>query len=56
MVGKTQILVELFPDLRPAHHENRAVELDVLPPGQFRMKTGPHLKQARHPLKAVNGE
>src|SRR5215510_5599692 len=46
--GEGHDFVELFSDLRPGHSENRAVEIDVFPSGQFRMKSGSDLKQARH--------
>ena len=45
---KVDDLVELPRYLLPAHAEDRAVQIDVLPSGQLRMKTGANL-QARHP-------
>ena len=36
-------------DLGAAHAEDGAVEIDVLAAGQFGMKTGADLEQARHP-------
>ena len=38
-------LVELTMDFRLRHPENRAVEIDVLPAGEFGMKTRTDLKQ-----------
>ena len=29
-----------------AHPQDRAVQVDILPPGQFRVKTGTHFQQA----------
>src|SRR5215831_6417498 len=38
--------VEFFSDLRLAHTEDRAVEVDIFPTGQLRMKTGADFEQA----------
>ena len=41
-------LVELPPDLRPRHAEDRTIEEDVLAARQLRVKARAHLEQARH--------
>ena len=41
-------LVELGVDLRAAHAQDRAVEVDVLAAAQFGVETGAHLEQAGH--------
>src|SRR4030095_15892755 len=41
-------LVELAPNLRAAHAENRAVQEDVLASGQLRMKSGADFEQRSH--------
>ena len=47
--GKRNDVVELACDLRPAHPEDRPVEIDVLAPAEFPMEPGPDLEQASHP-------
>ena len=44
-VGERHDLVELPGNFRPPHPEDRAVDEDVFPSGQFRMEAGPHLEQ-----------
>ena len=44
-LGERDDLVELARDLRALHPENRAVEEDVLAPGQLGVKAGPDLEQ-----------
>src|SRR5690606_14254397 len=41
--------VKLLADLRAAHAEDRAVEVNVLPARKLRMKARAHLEQRRHP-------
>ena len=41
-------LVELAQDFPPLHAQNRAVQKDVLAPGQFRMESRADLEQAAH--------
>ena len=41
-------LIEFPRDLRVLHPENRPVEINIVPPAQLRVKTGPHLQQRRH--------
>src|SRR5262249_21321117 len=48
-VGERHDGVKFRFDLGLGHAENRAIEKDILASSQFRMKTGPHFKQARHP-------
>ena len=45
-LGKGDDLVELAVDLLARHAKDRAVEINVLPAGQLRVKTGAHLEQA----------
>ena len=47
-LGKSDDLVELLADLRPRHAEDRAVEIDILAAGQFRVKAGADFQQAGH--------
>ena len=44
-LGEGDDLVELARDLRAAHAEDRAVEVDVLAPGELGMEAGAHLEQ-----------
>ena len=44
-LGEGDDLVEAAADLRPAHAEDRAVEEDVLAPGQLGVEAGPDLEQ-----------
>jgi len=46
--GERDDLVEVSVDVGLGHAEDRAVEVDVFPPREFRMKACPHFKQARH--------
>ena len=48
-LGKGYNLIELLSDLAPRHPKNRAVQIDVFSPGQFRVKAGADLKQAGNP-------
>src|SRR5580700_1171635 len=48
-LGESDDLIELTPYLRAAHPEDRAVEKDILAPGQFGMKAGADLEQAGDP-------
>ena len=41
--------VELRLDLGPRHSEDRAIEEDILSPGQFRVESGANFKQAGNP-------
>ncbi len=47
--GKIDDLIERRVDLALAHAENRAVEVDVFPPGQLLVKSGSYLEQASYP-------
>ena len=44
--GEFHNLIELTVDLLPAHSQNRAVEINIFPPRQFRMKAGSDLEEA----------
>jgi hypothetical protein len=46
---KIHSLIERPPNLRLAQPKDGAIEKDILPPGQLRMKPGPHFKKARNP-------
>ena len=48
-LGEGDDLVELARDLRPAHAEDRAVEVDVLAPGQLGVEAGADLEQRADP-------
>src|SRR5215213_1143806 len=48
-LGEGDDLVELAPDLAPAHPDDRAVEVDVLPAGQVGVKARPDFEQAPQP-------
>ena len=48
-LGEGDDLVEFLADLGAAHAEDRTIQIDVLPPGQFGVKTGADLEQARDP-------
>ncbi len=43
--GERNDLVEFAGDLLPAHAENCAVEVDILPPGQLAAEARSHLEQ-----------
>ena len=47
-VGKGDDLVELLADLGAGHAEDRAVEINVLAAGQFRVEPGADFQEARH--------
>ena len=53
-LGKGYYLVELAFYLRSGHAKDCAVQVDVLPPGQFRMKTCSHLQEAGYPALDCN--
>ena len=44
--GEGDDLIELLPDLRAAHPEDRAVQKDVLAAGQFGVKAGADFEEA----------
>jgi len=48
-LGKGHDLVELALHLGACHPQDRAVEVNVLPPGQLGVEAGAHLQQAGHP-------
>src|SRR3990172_385065 len=43
-LGEGHNIVELAIDLGPLHPQDRAIEINVLAPGQFWMKAGPHFQ------------
>ena len=45
-LGELDDIVELAPDLRPRHAEDRAVEVDVLATAEFRVKPRAHFEQS----------
>ena len=45
-LGKGDDFIELAFDLGPFHSEDRAVQVNVFAPGQFRVKAGSDLQQA----------
>ena len=49
MSAKATISSNLPVDLPSAHAQNAAVQVDVFPPGQLRMKAGSDLEQAADP-------
>ena len=52
-LGELDDLVEAGADLGPAHAEDRAVEEDVLAPGQLRVEAGADLEQRADPAGDV---
>src|SRR6516164_33143 len=48
-LGEGDDLVEFSADLGAAHTEDRAVKVDILAAGQFGVKPGANLEQARDP-------
>src|SRR6476659_1524544 len=44
-LGEGYYLVELLGDLRARHAQDCAVQINILPAGQFRMKTGADFEQ-----------
>src|SRR6185436_1755509 len=51
---KSYDLVKLSLDLRLPHAKQRAIQIDVLTPGQFGMKASAHLKQTCHPSVKID--
>ena len=48
-LGKGHDLVELALDLPALHPQDGAVQIDVFPAGQLRVKAGAHLQERSHP-------
>src|SRR5688572_29087957 len=48
-LGKGHYLIKSFLDLGVLHPEDRPIQIDVFPSGQFVMEAGPNLKQASYP-------
>ena len=48
-LGEVNNLVEFLPDFLLAHPQDRAVEKNVFPTGQLRVKPGSHLQKACYP-------
>src|SRR5579875_3937063 len=47
-IGKGHNLIEFALDLASPHPEDRGVQIDVLAPGQLRVKPGAYFEQAAH--------
>src|SRR5262249_28644705 len=46
-ISEIDHFIEFFPDLSARHAKNCAIEENIFPPRQFRMKSGAHFEQTR---------
>ena len=58
-LGKSHDLIQLAANFLPGHAQDRAIQVDILAPGQVRVKAGAHFQQAGdaslHPHMAAGG-